>query len=702
MRQSLWRCSAAGLKTVFDQSVKSKISKAAPAGLFGNPYLTSPKGLKKFSNETLQLAKSLTTHLLTASKPDEYIRDLDRLSDMLCRVIDLCEFIRVTHPDSKYVSVAEDAHNQMFEYMNVLNTSKDLYTKLENVLNTPKVWNQLSEEEKSVGKLLYVDFKKSGIDMDDESKSQFVQLSSYISQVGQEFNNGVMQPKETQIVIPRDQFKDDDINPNFKSFTSKGWDGSLKIPIYGHAPYGILNSTPNKFIRKSIWCGLHSVPDSQIGLLNGLLKGRAALARLMGFNDYAEYSLEDKMVHSSKNVNTLLEGLAKNLEPLVAQEIQKLDPSVIDVNTIKPWDREFMLSQYLGKQRSTESVDLTQYFSLGTVIQGLSDLFQSIYGIKFIPSTNGEVWHPMAHKLDAIDSNGVKIGNLYLDLFERSNKTPHPAHFTVVCSRQIPQHELDDPFAWKEKTVETIKTTTGEIYQLPSVCLVCNYHADPITGMTFLTLNQISTLFHEMGHAMHSLLGRTKLHNVSGTRCVTDFVELPSILNETFAQDERVLCKIGKHWSTGESIEEHLPLLRRQLQNEKILKHSETYSQVKMAQLDLLLHSDLIFQDGEFDIVKIYHGLEARGYFSDDVSNWPGKFGHLFTYGALYYSYLLDRALATKVWNELFEKDPFSREAGDLFRKEVLEWGGSRDPWDCVRGVLKKSDIDMKDFVKVL
>lgn len=699
MKQSLFRLSTASLKSVFDKGVKSKTKLST--GLFGNPYLSSAKGLAKFSNETLILAKSLTNHLLTQSKPEEYIRDLDRLSDMLCRVIDLCEFIRVTHPDSKYVSIAEEAHNQMFEYMNVLNTSKDLYTKLENVLNTPEVWNSLSEEERSVGKLLYLDFKKSGIDMDDDSKSKFIQLSSYISMIGQEFNNGVMQPRETQIVIPRDQFKDEDINQNFKNFTSKGWDGSLKIPIYGHAPYGILNSTPNRFIRKSIWSGLHSVPDSQIGLLNGLLKSRAALARLMGFNDYAEYSLEDKMVHSSKNVNTLLNGLSKNLEPLVSQEITKLDPNV-DPKMVKPWDKEFLLTQYLGKQRSSESIDLTQYFSLGTVIQGLSDLFQSIYGIKFIPSKNGEVWHVNAQKLDAIDSNGVKIGNLYLDLFERVNKTPHPAHFTVVCSRQIPYHELNDPFAWSEKTVETIETPQGEIYQLPSVCLVCNYHPDSITGMTFLTLNQISTLFHEMGHAMHSLLGRTKLHNVSGTRCVTDFVELPSILNETFAQDERVLCKIGKHWSTGESIsDQHLPILRRQLQNEKILKHCETYSQVKMAQLDQLLHSDLIFKDDEFDIVKIYHELESRGFFPDDISNWPGKFGHLFTYGALYYSYLLDRALATKVWDELFEADPFSREAGDLFRKEVLEWGGSRDPWDCVRGVLKKSDINVKDFVKV-
>lgn len=701
MRLTFSRLATASLRAVIDgaaQTVRTaqagrSTSCAVPAGLFGNPYLTSPQGLQRFSNDTLKSAQRLTAHLLANTPPADYIRDLDRLSDMLCRVIDLCEFVRVSHPDPKYVSVAEQAHAQMFEYMNVLNTSHELYSKLESVIESPSVWNKLSDEERSVGKLLYVDFKKSGIDMDDTTKDQFVQLSSYIANVGQEFSNGVNEPRNGSVVVPRGEFTDSDISPTFKASTSKTWDGSLKIPVYGHAPYGILSTTPNRAIRKALWTGLHSAPDSQIQLLKGLLKGRAALAMLMGYQDYAKYSLEDKMVHSPANVQTLLEGLAKNLEPGVAAELAKLDPEA-DPKDIRPWDRDFLMAQHLARQRSTESVDLSEYFSLGTVVQGLSDLFESIYGIKFVPS-EGETWHSSVNKLDALDANG-KVGNLYLDLHERVGKTPHPAHFTVVCSRQIPREELTDTFAWPEQTVETVESPSGELYQLPSVVLVCNYHANPSTGVTLLSLGQVSTLFHEMGHAMHSLLGRTRLHNVSGTRCPTDFVELPSILNETFAQDERVLCRIGRHWATGESVEAHLPALRRQLQNEKLLSNCETYAQVKMALLDQTLHTH-----PEADIVATYHALEAAGMLPDKISNWPGKFGHLYTYGALYYSYLLDRALAMRVWDELFAQDPFSRQAGERLRREVLSWGGSRDPWECVRGVLQNPMLSMSDFTKI-
>ncbi|GMM27743.1 metalloendopeptidase [Martiniozyma asiatica (nom. inval.)] len=663
--------------------------------LFGNPYLSSPKGLQRFTNETLVHAKALTSHLLTNSDNVSYIRDLDRLSDMLCRVIDLCEFIRVAHPNSSFVKVAEDSHNIMFEYMNVLNTSFGLFKRLDDIVKNEQIWNSLSDEEKSVGKLLHLDFLKSGINMNDETKNKFIELSSYIALIGQEFNNGVNEPKETQIVIPRGNWKDNDIPSDYKKYVSKSWDGSLKIPIYGSTPFGILSTTPNRTIRKLIWSGLHSVPDSQLQLLQSMLKGRSALSMIMGSDNYAEYSLMDKMAESSENVMKFLMQLKQKLEPKVKLEIEKLtsfDPqlSQLDPIQIKPWDRDYLIANYLSKQKSQNIVDLSKYFSLNTVMNGLSNLFYSIYGIKFknVELNEEDTWHKDVKKIEAIDKNGQKIGNLYLDLYHRLNKTSHPAHFTVVCSRQIAPVELTDQFSWSEKSVETISQSNGDIYQLPSICLVCNYSPDLNTGETFLSIDQIGTLFHEMGHAMHSLLGRTKLHNVSGTRCVTDFVELPSILNETFAKDIRVLCWMGKHYKTGESVEIHKSALEQHLRNEALLKYTESYSQVKMALLDQLVHSNAPVDGSPNEIVEMYHQLERKTYFADDISNWPGKFGHLFTYGSLYYSYLLDRSLADHVWDKLFEKDPWCRKGGEKFRMEVLEWGGSRDAWKCVDKVV--------------
>lgn len=696
--------------------------KRKSVGLFCNPYLVSPKGLVKFAEETLVSARALTDNMIEDQSEEglrRYIKDLDRLSDMLCRVIDLCEFVRVAHPDSSFVNAAEKCHYELFEHMNILNTSKPLFDKLEKVLfSNTNIKKSLTKEEISVGKLLYADFKKSGIDMDDATGEQFVQLSSYIANAGQEFNNNITVPKSTTIKIEADEWSKDDIKPEYLKMLSQGFDGSLKIPIYGHIPFELLRSTPNRTIRRKIWMELHNSPDEQIDLLTNLLRCREVLANVMNCKSYSEYALNDKMAHNPENVIGFLQNLIQDLQPQVLDELKllykylpeadKSDPANDEqiANSIKPWDREYLLTKHILAQKSSQNEDISQYFSLGTVVSGLSNLFNSIYGIRLVPQKlqPGEVWSSDVRRFDAISDKEGKVGIMYLDLFQRRGKTPHPAHFTVCCSRRLSDNELDanDPFKLKtfptQETVETI-TQGRKTYQLPVISLVCNYNeSQNKAGMICLTLDQISTLFHEMGHAMHSMLGRTELHNVSGTRCQTDFVELPSILHETFANDERVLAKIGRHYETGEPLP--LPLIKKHLHSDKTLKYCESLGQVKMALLDQIFHgaSGGKVNDESFDALSIYHELEKNlVILADTKSSWPGKFGHLYSYGALYYSYLLDRAIASKMWEKLFKEDPFSREAGEKFKNEVLKWGGSRDPWVCLSKVFENKELAKGD-----
>lgn len=691
-------------------------------GLFCNPYLKSPKGLKKFAEETLVSARALTDHMIedqSAESLRSYIQELDRLSDMLCRVIDLCEFVRVAHPDSSFVKAAEECHYQLFEHMNILNTSKPLFDKLEKVLFDKKlnIKQSLTKEEVAVGELLYADFKKSGIDMDSSTGETFVQLSSYIANAGQEFNNNITVPKDPSVKLKRSEWKESDIKPEYLKSLSRGFDGSLTIPIYGHVPFELLRSSPNKLIREKIWIALHNVPQEQLQLLTNLLRCREILAKLMGCKNYSEYALTDKMARNPENVIGFLRGLINDIKPHVLKELRTLsnfysedkknqNDSISDdelVKTIKPWDREYLLTRHLLSQKSSQNEDITKYFSLGTVVSGLSKLFHSIYGIKLVPKKlqPGEVWSDDVRRFDAVSENG-KVGIMYLDLLQRRGKTPHPAHFTVCCSRRLHEKELDskDPFNLSLPTTSTVETIKqdNKVYQLPVISLVCNYHVDVSSGVVCLTLDQVATLFHEMGHAMHSMLGRTELHNVSGTRCQTDFVELPSILHETFARDERVLASFGKHYETGKPVPKEL--VKKHLASDKLLTYTETFGQVKMALLDQLYHgaSDCNINDPSFDLIKLYHELESNlQILADTKSSWPGKFGHLYSYGALYYSYLLDRAIAAKVWKKLFEENPFSREAGEKLKNEVLRWGGSRDPWVCLSKVLDEKELAKGD-----
>lgn len=693
-------------------SFKIGSSPELKTGLFKNPYLKSPDGLRKFSRQSLTQAQDLLENMRSDKSIDgfvNYVMRLDRLSDTLCRVIDLCEFIRSSHPDTAFVTAAQHCHEEMFEFMNILNTDVALCDTLRHVLTDPEVLSKLSEEEIKVGKILLEDFEKSGIYMNPEIREQFIALSQEISLVGQDFINNTDYVRANYVKINCDEMRKSGINNLILNQLPKDIKGQhYKIPTHGYISYSILRGCPDEQIRMKVWTAMHSCPDSQILRLDQLVRLRATLANLMGKKSYAEYQLEGKMAKTPEQVHEFIESLMDYTRPKTAEELRfifdlkckNLDLRSSDISeeailsTVRPWDREFYNSVHSIQQRRPSSDDqqISSYFTLGNVLQGLSDLFQKIYGIRLEPvvAETGETWSPEVRRLNVVSDREGVLGVIYCDLFERPGKTSNPSHFTVCCSRQIYPNETD------LTTIQTGLNNDGTQFQLPVICLVCNFSTSTDSfgkSICLLQLTEIETLFHEMGHAMHSMLGRTRLQNISGTRCATDFVELPSIIMEHFARDLRVLKHIGEHHETGQSVPE--ALLSTHLQDSKFMQHCETFSQAKMAMLDQKLHGEEIVTNMEnLDVVAIYQQLERDlKVLVDDQSNWCGRFGHLFGYGATYYSYLFDRAIASKIWNALFSKDPYSTINGQKFKERVLKWGGSKDPWKCVADVLDKPEL---------
>lgn len=682
-------------------------------GLFRNPFLISADGLRKFSHHSLSQAQELLNEMKSDTSLDglvTYIMKLDRLSDTLCRVIDLCEFIRSSHPDNAFVEAAQACHEEMFEFMNTLNTDVELCDTLRQVLNDSRITERLSEEEIKVGKILLEDFEKSGIYMNPEVRDQFIAFSQEISLVGQDFINNTNYVRSNYIKIRCEDLENSGISKLILNQLSKDVRGkNFKIPTHGYLAYSILRNCPDEEVRMKVWSAMHSCSDEQIRRLSQLVRLRAALAKLMGCESFAEYQLKGKMAKTPHQVRGFMTALLSYMRPKTIQELKYIfdlkckyqqissseTPSDAEIaRLVRPWDRDFYSSIHSVQQRraASESEQISSYFTLGNVIQGLSDLFQSIYGIRFeIEVTKtGETFSPEVRRLNVISEEEGIIGVIYCDLLERSGKTSNPSHFTVCCSREIYPGETDF------STIQTGVNSQGIQFQLPVICLVCNFSTSTNSSgkpICLLQLSEVETLFHEMGHAMHSMLGRTRLQNISGTRCATDFVELPSILMEHFARDARVLKRIGKHHITGQPIPERL--LENHLQENKFMQHCETFSQAKMAMLDQELHSEKVIEDFEhLDVVAIYQQLERKlQVLVDDKSNWCGKFGHLFGYGATYYSYLFDRAIASKIWDSLFAQDPFSRSSGNKFRDQVLKWGGSKDPWKCIADVLDKPEL---------
>lgn len=194
------------------------------------------------------------------------------------------------------------------------------------------------------------------------------------------------------------------------------------------------------------------------------------------------------------------------------------------------------------------------------------------------------------------------------------------------------------------------------------------------------------------------MLGRTEYHNVSGTRCATDFVELPSILMESFVTSSEVLPLFARHWHTDaplplEHFRAHVGLYNN------ILTALETHGQIIMASLDQAYHSPSASVLG-FDTTDTYSQLQKDIGVIPPVPEtaWQTQFGHLYGYGATYYSYLLDRAIAKKVWQSLFAQHPLSRTNGKKFRNEVLGWGGGKDPWEMVATVVGDDSLAKGDW----
>ncbi|CCH62729.1 hypothetical protein TBLA_0I00710 [Henningerozyma blattae CBS 6284] len=688
-----------GLNSNTSESTGNIIS----TGLFKNPFLTSPKGLKEFTHYSLLNASNILQQLKnddTFNGLANYIIRLDQLSDTLCRVIDLCEFIRSCHPEKSFVQAAQECHEHMYAFMNTLNTDIALCDRLRTVLDNKEVLKRLTDEEIKVGKLLLEDFEKSGIQMSPEIRDRFISLSQDISLAGQDFLNNTSYTEKDYIKIKCDEFDKACDYPALKYKLSKDLSGKYyKIPTYGKIPYTALLKCKDEELRKKLWVAFHSCSNKQIERLTKIIKHRIELAKLLSKSSYSEYTLEGKMAKGPKEVNNFLNALLKSILPEVTKELEPIsnkkclsegfsletsEQSIL--NNIKPWDRDY----YNPIQATSEGAYqmlIMEYFTLGNIIHGLSNLFNSIYGIRFEPGKieDGETWSKDVRKLNVISEDEGLIGVIYCDLFEREGKSESPSHYTICCSREIYSEEHD------LSTIQTgVNNKTGKNFQLPIVSLVCNFqvtNAKESRRICFLQHHEIETLFHEMGHAMHSMLGRTRFQTISGTRCVSDFVEIPSILMEFFANNPKVLIDISRHYDSGESID--IEVLNKYLENTKQFKACETYSQGKMALLDQRLHAENANSLDNIDVVEIYHNLEKElSVLPDTESNWCGRFGHLYGYGALYYCYLFDRAIATKIWESLFQNDPFSRKGGNIFKEQLLKWGGSKDPWKCVADVL--------------
>ncbi|RDL34773.1 Mitochondrial intermediate peptidase-like protein [Venustampulla echinocandica] len=694
-----------------DFSQSSRTHNGRNSGLVQNRYLTSADGFQRFAHTSLRKAQRIVEKVLAAKTREEYhqvVRQLDRLSDLLCRVIDLSDFVRATHPNPEIQMAAARAYNTMYEYMNVLNTTTGLAEQLTIAMKDKDApWG---EQERMVARILERDFAKSGIDLSKNRRDRFVSLSQEISDVGLSYTDSMAPEKH---FLPFRSSQLEGVDPLFISNFKRL--GMIILPTVGEPAITALRTVKDPEVRKEIFMASRTASRSTVNKLETLLQKRAELAKLVGYDSYGHLALEDKMAGQPQSVLKFLNQLSsQNIDALSLQfeqvQAMKERKTHIDGAVIEPWDKDYYTAKILESMRSKNRTPdfLSSYFSLGTVMQGLSRLFSRLYGIRLVPKETqpGEAWNPDVRRLDVVSDQDGHVAVLYCDLFARPGKSPNPAHFTLRCSRWIGDEEIkeahsaaDPIFASAEEAANDGMAISkeghpGGVMQLPTIALICDFAQTPGSRRpVLLSLSEVITLFHEMGHAIHSILGRTDFQNLSGTRVVSDFAEFPSVLMEHFAVDQNVLSLFARHYETDEPLP--YEMVAEQLAFNKKFEAFDIDNQINLSLLDQELHSSKAL-DPSFDSTRIFHELQAK-YSKLPVdppgTRWQGFFGHLFTYGGTYYSYLFDRAIARRVWQKVFDSGnnngSISRSSGERLKTDVLRWGGGRDAWHCLAATLE-------------
>lgn len=632
-------------------------------GLFGLPELTNAAGFDILKRRAMAQTDALIEEATSDRRGRKIVQVFDELSDSLCQVADLAEFVRIAHPDGDFSNAAEDACIAISGVVEKLNTHRELHNSLLHVVKNGDIV-ETTEIDDHVAKLFVFDFEQCGIHLPEEQRRKVVQLNDEILQIGQRFMAGAVHPRAVKKDVLPDNIR--------QYFATEG--GQILVQ-------GLYTDSSNAIAREAAY-KIFLFPDAQQEhLLRELLNDRHELAEICGFPSYAHRAVRGSTVEKPEVVCDFLNILSNELRDRASNDFRIMqgmkNAETATNQNLMAWDTAYFTAKAKKTWLDTSSAEFAPYFSLGACMEGVNILTKSLYGVRLEPEpvARGEVWASDIHKLAVIDDVEGNLGYIYCDFYERDGKPNQDCHFTIRGGKQLADGS----------------------YQNPIVVLMLSLPSPRWSSPSLLSPSSVDNLFHEMGHALHSMLGRTQYQHVTGTRCSTDFAEVPSVLMEYFASDPRVVSKFAKHFQTQETIPD--AMLQRLCASKHLFPASELQNQVFYSMLDQVYHSNKLEQPS----TEILADLQEKYYGLPYVENtaWQLRFSHLVGYGAKYYSYLISRAIASWIWQTYFEADPFSRSSGERYRRECLVHGGGKPPSILVSDFLAK-EANAENFARSL
>lgn len=599
-----------------------------------------------------------------ASTFDNVIVALDNSSPILDRTRGVFYNMTEAETTDELTALSMKLAPVLSEHDDNISLNQDLFKKVNAVYQQKDSLDLTIEQQRLLDKV-YKDFIRSGANLSIDKQNRLREINKQLSTLGITFSNNILN-ENNEFKLFVDKKEDLAGLPEWccqsaaEEAKVNGQEGKWLFTLHNASRLPFLQYSANRPLREKIYKayisrGNNNDKNDNKKIITDIISLRLEKAQLLGFDCYSNFVLDNTMAKNSTTVMDFLNNLWRHALPKAkaeATELQKLMDKENKGEKLEAWDWWYYTEKLRKEKYDLEEDEIKPYFKLENVREGAFAVANKLYGITLKKLNGIPVYHPDVEVFEVKDADGSQLGIFYVDYFPRSGKSGG---------------------AWMDNYRQQQENIR------PLVCNVASFTKPIGDTPSLLTIDEVETLFHEFGHALHGLLTQCKYKGTSGTSVVRDFVELPSQINEHWATEPEVLKMYAKHYKTGETIPDSLI--------EKILKQ-KTFNQGFMttellaaAILDMNLHN--LTDIKGIDVVAYEkEAMNQLGLISEIAPRYRTTyFNHIIGgYAAGYYSYLWANVLDNDAFEAFKEHGIFDKKTADLFRHNVLAKGDSEDP----------------------
>ena len=576
---------------------------------------------------------------------------------------------------------------------NEISFNQKLFERIKYVYDNE--YKKLKGEDKRLTEVIYKSFVRSGALLSPEKMKRMKQINSRISDLQEQFGNLLPAATNNAVVWVNSKeelagLSDADIAQCKKDAESRGNKAPYCIVIVNTTQQAILTNLQNRELRRKVYmASIHRADGTNpefntFPIVTEIAKLRAEKGQLMGYNNYAEYSLEKTMAKNTKNVNDFLQQLIKEYAPKADAETRDIEAYAQKTEgkdfKLQPYDRFYYSAKMKKEMLNISDDEIKPYFNIDSVqVNGVFYAAHRVYGLNFKQRKDIPTYHPDMKVFEVSDKNGKPIALFYSDYFRRPTKRGG---------------------AW----MSAFAKQSDKWGQLPIIYNVCNNAKAPEGQPTLITWDEVCTLFHEFGHALHGMLSKCGYNTLSGTAVARDFVEMPSQFNESFASIPEIFDHYARHTETGAAMPADLK--ERMLKSINFQTAYALGENLAATSLDLAWHEltpDEIpspYMAGAFE----KEALNNVGLLNSQIPPRYSTtyFNHVWGggYAAGYYSYLWTEVLAVNVADYFAKHGALDPAVGQAFRDKVLSRGNTKDQMEMFTDFTGMKQPDASGLLK--